>query len=96
MILRDFKRLFYHEKVLWYLIKTLSNLKKVWWYSKDSLSFKKSFVVFNQDHLKKCLVVFKVIQISKDCLINDILMDFVRFFSEILTWKSLSWKEEIF
>jgi len=28
MILRDFKILFYHEKVLWYLIKTFSNLKK--------------------------------------------------------------------
>jgi len=36
-ILIDFKRLFNYEKVLWYSIKTLCNLKK--------------FVVFNQDFL---------------------------------------------
>jgi len=40
-------------------------------------------------------MVFKIIQISKDCLINWILMDFVRFSSEILTRESLSWRHEI-
>ena len=86
MILRDFKRFFYHEKVTWYSIKTLSNLKKVLRYSIKTLChLKKSLVVFNQDSssLKKSLVVFKIIQISKDCLINRILMDFVGFSSEI-------------
>ena len=87
MILRDFKRLFYHEKVLWYSIKTLFNLKKVLCYSiKILCQLKKvlwySIKTFN--HLKKILVVFKIIQISNDCLINQILMDFVGFSSEIL------------
>jgi len=56
-------------------------------FNQNSLSFKKSLVVlFNQDSssLKKSLVLFKIIQISKDCLINQILMDFVGFSSEIL------------
>jgi len=77
-ILRDFKRLFNYEK----LCGIQSN----------SLSFQKCFEVFNQDFssLKKSLMVLKIIQILKDCLINWILMDFVRFFSEILTRKSLS------
>jgi len=55
-------------------------------FNQDSLSFKKSLVLFNQDSssLKKSLAVFKIIQISKDCLINGILMDFKGFSSEIL------------
>jgi len=61
-------------------------------FNQDSLSFQKCFEVFNQDFssLKKSLMVLKIIQILKDCLINWILMDFVGFFSEILTRKSLS------
>ena len=40
-------------------------------------------------------MVFKIIQISNDCLINWILMNFVGFSSEILTRKSISWRHEI-
>ena len=56
-------------------------------FNQDSLQLKKSLVVFIQDSssLKNNLVVFKIIQISKDGLINWILMDFVRFSSAILS-----------
>ena len=50
MILRDFKRFFYYEKVLWYSIKIFFQFKKSFvLFNQDSLSLKKSFVVFNQD-----------------------------------------------
>ena len=56
MILRDFKRLFYHEKVLWYSIKTLFNLKKVLCYSIKILWHLKKVLWYSiktLNHLKK-------------------------------------------
>jgi len=68
MILRDFKRLFNDEKVS----RLLQLKKSIVVFNQDSLSFKKSLEVFNQDFssFKKSLVLFKIIQILKDCLIN--------------------------
>jgi len=57
-ILRNFKRLFYLEKVLWYSIKTLCNLKKVLWYSIKILCHLKkvlSYSIKTLHHLKKVL-----------------------------------------
>jgi len=56
MNVRDFKRLFYHEKVLWYSIKTLFNLKKsLVVFNQDFLSFKKvmRYLIKTHHHLKK-------------------------------------------
>ena len=67
-------------------IKTFCNLKKVLWcLIKTLCHFIKDIKVFNQDFssLKKSLMVFKIIQISNDCLINQILMDFLGFSIEI-------------
>jgi len=55
-ILKDFKRLFNYEKVLWYSIKTLCNFKKVLCYSiKILCHFKKvlRYSIKSFHHLKK-------------------------------------------
>jgi len=86
MILWDFKTFLSCKSLVVFNQDSFQLKKSLVVFNQDSLSFKKSFVVFNQDSssLKKCPVVFKIIQISKDCLINRILMDFVGFSSEIL------------
>ena len=56
MILRNFKRLFYHEKFLWYSIKTLFNLKKVLCYSIKIFCHLKKVLWYSiktLNHLKK-------------------------------------------
>jgi hypothetical protein len=72
------------KNVLWYLIKTFHHLKKFRGIQ-SHLNFEELFnkLGFDGHHLKS-VVVFKVIQISKNCLTNWVLMDFVGFSNEIL------------